>query len=60
VHDQERGLILRALASHKKIGLAAEALGISRSTLYRKLQALSIDYRALFARSRKGSGNEHD
>lgn len=60
VRDQERGLILRALASHKRIGLAAEALGISRSTLYRKLEALNIDHRALFERSRKDRGNERD
>jgi transcriptional regulator with PAS, ATPase and Fis domain len=49
LREQERDLILRALARYGKVGRVAEALGISRSTLYRRFETLGIDHRLLSA-----------
>ena len=41
----ERGRILAALVRHRKVGRAAQALGMSRATLYRKFALYGIDQR---------------
>ncbi len=41
--EDERSRILAALIRHRKVGRAAQALGMSRATLYRKFAALGID-----------------
>jgi sigma-54 dependent transcriptional regulator, acetoin dehydrogenase operon transcriptional activator AcoR len=46
VRREERRLILAALARYDNVGEVAEALGISRSTLYRRFEMLGIDHRA--------------
>ncbi len=43
--DHEHRLILSALKKYKKISLVARSLGISRSTLYRRLEEFGIDPR---------------
>lgn len=40
----ERERIIAALKYHRKVNKAAVSLGIARSTLYRKLEALGIDH----------------
>lgn len=42
--ERERERIIAALKLHRKTNKAAAALGIARSTLYRKLEALGIDH----------------
>jgi sigma-54 dependent transcriptional regulator, acetoin dehydrogenase operon transcriptional activator AcoR len=53
----EARLILDALRKYKKVSLVAEALGLSRATLYRRFEALGIDHRetARSARVRRPS-----
>ena len=46
IRQHERRLILSALKKYKKISLVARSLGISRSTLYRRLDEFGIDPRA--------------
>ncbi len=53
IRDQECRLILSALTKYKKISLVAVALGISRSTLYRRFEELGIDHKAVSSSSRK-------
>lgn len=55
VREQERDLILRALARYGKVGRVAEALGISRSTLYRRFETLGIDHRMVSAGHKESS-----
>ena len=43
IRDHERHLILSALKKFKKISLVARSLGISRSTLYRRMDEFGID-----------------
>ncbi len=50
VREHERRLILMALRKYKKISLAARALGMSRSTLYRRFEELGIDRDAVRAK----------
>ena len=48
IHDAERELILKQLnESRGNVKNAAARLGISRRTLYRKMQKLGIDYQHL-------------
>lgn len=49
VRENERRLILTALRKYKKVSLAARALGMSRSTLYRRLEEHGIDHREVVA-----------
>lgn len=44
--DNERERIIAALKLHRKANRAAAALGMARSTLYRKLDSLGIDHAA--------------
>jgi transcriptional regulator of acetoin/glycerol metabolism len=44
LRTNEARLILEALKKYKKVSLAAEALGLSRATLYRRFEALGIDH----------------
>lgn len=46
IRDHEHRLILSALKKYRKISLVARSLGISRSTLYRRLEEFGIDPRA--------------
>lgn len=55
IREHERRLILSALKKYKKISLVAGALGISRSTLYRRFEELGIDHIAVSSSSRKPS-----
>ncbi len=45
--DEKEQLIIDAIRKHKRIMKIAEALGMSRATLYRRFQSLGIDYRAI-------------
>ena len=45
MRDYERRVILAALTKYRKVNRVAKELGVSRSTLYRKFDALGIDYR---------------
>jgi transcriptional regulator with PAS, ATPase and Fis domain len=58
VREQERRLILAALERYGNVGRVAEALGISRSTLYRRFETLGIDHRAAAAdlRTKRAGG----
>ncbi|MBI5442534.1 MAG: sigma-54-dependent Fis family transcriptional regulator [Deltaproteobacteria bacterium] len=44
LRSHEAKLILEALKKYKKVSLVAEALGLSRATLYRRFEALGIDH----------------
>ncbi|GAB4268194.1 MAG: sigma-54-dependent Fis family transcriptional regulator [Deferrisomatales bacterium] len=60
VRDSERRLILTALRKYRKVSLAARALGMSRSTLYRRFDALGINPREAAARSpTRGAPSAH-
>lgn len=43
--SNEKQLIIAAIKKYQKLHLVAEELGISRSTLYRKMEELSINYK---------------
>ncbi|MBI2312622.1 MAG: sigma-54-dependent Fis family transcriptional regulator [Betaproteobacteria bacterium] len=45
LRDYERKVILAALDKYRKVSRVARELGMSRSTLYRKFEALGIDQR---------------
>ncbi|MBI5013985.1 MAG: sigma-54-dependent Fis family transcriptional regulator [Deltaproteobacteria bacterium] len=54
VREHEKWLILSALKKYRKISLVADALGISRSTLYRRLATLGVDVKSVL------SDSDHD
>lgn len=54
VRDAERQLIVDLLRQHRNVGLVARALGVARSTLYRKFAELGIDQAAVLQARAEG------